>query len=203
MRKPLFLITISLSSWLQGQTDPGTSLASSISVDNTTTPATYSFSWWGKSDHHYIVETTPDLFTWSSLTNFNPSGADARLGIEYTNDAPCLFFRVIQFDPDDVSEAWDTDGDGLPDKWELYYFGHLGRDGSADFDGDGLSDRFEFQGGGNPITTPDATATERLNFTYDFLGRIDTLLTPQSQPGLAPLSMSFQFDNEGNLNSVQ
>lgn len=46
--------------------------------------------------------------------------------------------------------AADTDGDGLPDWWERFYFGDLARDGTGDFDGDGLSDYNEFQLGTNP-----------------------------------------------------
>ena len=38
----------------------------------------------------------------------------------------------------------DSDGDGLPDAWEMEYFGGLTRDGSGDFDGDGLTDSDEF-----------------------------------------------------------
>ena len=34
----------------------------------------------------------------------------------------------------------DTDGDGMDDQWEMYYFGTLARDGTGDFDGDGVSD---------------------------------------------------------------
>ena len=35
-------------------------------------------------------------------------------------------------------------GDGLPDWWELYYFGDLSYDGSDDFDGDGIVNTAEF-----------------------------------------------------------
>ncbi len=44
----------------------------------------------------------------------------------------------------------DTDGDGLPDDWELAYFNGLQRDGTGDFDGDGQSDGMEFQAGTDP-----------------------------------------------------
>jgi Tol biopolymer transport system component len=46
--------------------------------------------------------------------------------------------------------AGDSDGDGLPDDWELAYFNGLGRDGSGDFDGDGHTDMMEFRAGTNP-----------------------------------------------------
>ena len=43
-----------------------------------------------------------------------------------------------------------SDGDGMPDEWELERFGTLDRDGSGDFDGDGLSDLAEFLAGTDP-----------------------------------------------------
>ncbi len=49
----------------------------------------------------------------------------------------------------------DSDGDGLPDDWELLYFPDLSHDGLADSDGDGLSDLQEFQNRTNPIV-PDS-----------------------------------------------
>jgi hypothetical protein len=44
----------------------------------------------------------------------------------------------------------DSDCDGLPDAWELTYFGTLSRDGSGDADGDGLTDLEEFKRGTDP-----------------------------------------------------
>ena len=44
----------------------------------------------------------------------------------------------------------DTDGNGLPDWWEMQYFGHLGVAVNGDADGDGLSNLQEFLHGTNP-----------------------------------------------------
>ncbi len=44
----------------------------------------------------------------------------------------------------------DNDGDGLPDAWELQYFGNLNQTGSGDYDGDGLTNLEEYQRGLNP-----------------------------------------------------
>jgi hypothetical protein len=44
----------------------------------------------------------------------------------------------------------DTDGDGLPDDWELAYFNGLQRDGTGDYDGDGQTDAMEFRAGTDP-----------------------------------------------------
>lgn len=45
----------------------------------------------------------------------------------------------------------DTDGDGLPDTWEIDYFGNITtEDGTGDFDGDRLTNLQEFHLGTNP-----------------------------------------------------
>ncbi len=44
----------------------------------------------------------------------------------------------------------DSDGDGLPDDWEIRYFENLSRTGLDDFDNDGVSDLNEYLAGTNP-----------------------------------------------------
>ena len=44
-----------------------------------------------------------------------------------------------------------SDGDALPDEWEIAHFATLERDGSQDFDSDGLSDLEEFALGTDPL----------------------------------------------------
>jgi hypothetical protein len=45
----------------------------------------------------------------------------------------------------------DSDGNGLPDAWELQYFGVIGVDPGDDPDGDGMSNDAEYRAGTNPI----------------------------------------------------
>ncbi len=48
----------------------------------------------------------------------------------------------------------DIDSDGLPDWWEIQYFGDLSQDGEGDFDGDGYTNLEEYGAGMDP-TVPD------------------------------------------------
>ena len=61
-------------------------------------------------------------------------------------------------------DTGDTDANGLPDTWEIQYFGHLGVDPSADPDGDGLTNLEEYQLGRNPTkgTVSDANGAVNL-----------------------------------------
>jgi hypothetical protein len=74
-----------------------------------------------------------------------------------------LFFRA---------RSWaDSDGSGMPDWWQMQWFGHLGIDPYDDPDGDGLTNLQEYQAGSNPLVfdTPSApsglSATLNLNQT--------------------------------------
>ena len=53
--------------------------------------------------------------------------------------------------------CWDIDGNGLPDWWEMQYFGHLGNDPNADPDGDGYTNLEEYNNHSNPLV-PDPHA---------------------------------------------
>ena len=56
----------------------------------------------------------------------------------------------------DPFEWVDSTGSGLPDAWELYYFGELGVDPDADPDGDGLTNLQEFEIGTDPTSWKDS-----------------------------------------------
>ena len=60
--------------------------------------------------------------------------------------------RRIDGTPGGDEDAIDLDFDGLPDDWELQWFGDLAQNAGGDFDLDGLDHATEFAAGTNPTT---------------------------------------------------
>lgn len=50
-----------------------------------------------------------------------------------------------------LPETWDSDGDGLPDWYELHYFGTLNLSGESDLDADGWTLAQEYESGRHPV----------------------------------------------------
>jgi alpha-tubulin suppressor-like RCC1 family protein len=71
--------------------------------------------------------------------------------------------------PANLYSNYSSDGSGLPDWWEMQYFGHLGVDPNADAAGDGWSNLYKYQHGMiptsfyTPPTPTGLTATENAN----------------------------------------
>lgn len=65
----------------------------------------------------------------------------------------------------------DSDGDGMPDSWEMKWFGTLQRDGSEDYDEDGISDREEFLSGTNPTDPTDYLRIESISIEKNLVLR--------------------------------
>lgn len=57
----------------------------------------------------------------------------------------------------------DTDSNGLPDKWELQYFGQIGVDPNADPNGNGLTNLQDYQLGINPVRPSPSNAAALVN----------------------------------------
>jgi alpha-tubulin suppressor-like RCC1 family protein len=58
----------------------------------------------------------------------------------------------------------DSDADGLPDSWEMLYFGNLSQTASGDPDADGMSNRLEYLFARNPTKGVVADTTGVINF---------------------------------------
>lgn len=198
MRKILLLAGFCFSAGLHGQTAADLNLGATVSLTGPTVPPTFTFSWWGKAGSHYIVESSFDLVApWVALESYNPPGADAALHVEFTTNSPRIFFRAYQFDPNDITGLADTDMDGLPDKWELYYFGGLGRNGTEDWNNDGLLDRDAFRFGLNPKGDDESEIDGKFDeFSYDARGWLDGMTLTGNA------SVSFGLDDEGNIETA-
>ena len=57
----------------------------------------------------------------------------------------------------------DNDSDGLPDAWEMEYFGDLSQGPGMDFDGDGASNLEEYEGGSDPNDPNDKPGPPKVN----------------------------------------
>jgi hypothetical protein len=121
----------------------------------------------------FLINTEPDISyeiqskTDLSLTNWNSEGFV--LGSELTNYTEMdltqgdrtnnLFMRI--------RSAQSSDESGLPDWWELEYFGTNGVDPNADPEGDGWSNIQKFQNGMNPNVFYTPPAPQGLTVGYN------------------------------------
>jgi hypothetical protein len=115
-----------------------------------------------------IYASYPDIYSLPGNPNWNATGM-VIYGSETTNWTALplmpvnltgnLFFRLRS----DIS----SDGSGLPDWWELEYFGHTGIDPYADPDGDGWNNLQEFQNGTSPTAFNTPPAPQGLTVSYN------------------------------------
>jgi pimeloyl-ACP methyl ester carboxylesterase len=81
---------------------------------------------------------------------FSPASVGTFIGnVSFTSNGGTAFPTVAGIGI--VSDLTDTDGNGLPDDWELRYFGAIGVDPQADPDGDGILNGEELGYGTNPV----------------------------------------------------
>lgn len=130
-----------------------------VSPDGTLTPGDQNYA-----DDIFIRDVSREqTLLVSSNMGGNGTGNAASTSPILSVDGNAMMFRSLASDliPGDFNNkrdlfilrfgASDSDSDGLPDDWEMTYFGNLERDGKGDFDLDGISDMAEYLAGTNPI----------------------------------------------------
>lgn len=150
----------------------------------------FDLSWTGKPDRYYFVEQSPDLSANSwSLFPYAVIGDGGEAGLFLDPEPERFFFRLRytddtadpllndDFDADGVSNrmellyglnpfdgsdtpSTDSDGNGLPDWWELQHFGATAVDPDADPDGDGFTNREEFRAALDPHDPLNSTTSQ-------------------------------------------
>jgi hypothetical protein len=87
--------------------------------------------------------------TFSFLYSVPADVTAVRLIAEGIANSNAEFFFLKDF-VIEANVSSDSDGDGMPDAWEIANFGSLAQTGTGDLDGDGQSNAAEFAAGTNP-----------------------------------------------------
>ena len=90
-----------------------------------------------------------------------------------------------------IDPTTDADGNGLPDWWELKYFGHTGVNSFADSNADGIPDIWEVSFGFDLNSNDSAQMLLRLNYIYDAAGWLEQISGKKNG--------AVSLDNEGNV----
>ena len=102
----------------------------------------------------------------------NPSGGTGAAVANFLGKIDEVRISSVARGSNDFIFSADTDGDGLPDAWELLFFNSLTNGAAGDFDGDGFSNLQEFQAGSNPtniLSTPLDTDADGLPDVWELL----------------------------------
>ena len=149
-----FLACLAVRALAQGPA----SLNAGSQVTYNNSSGTYALSWWGVAGDTYLIKTSDDLMNWSYVPIVE-SGSNAVIQWGFSANTTSLFLELeyISVPPSQLSGAIfngpDNNGNGLPDDWELFYFGYLGVDPNAfiPWSGGQITNLQAFQEGLNPL----------------------------------------------------
>lgn len=94
----------------------------------------------------------------------------------------------------------DTDGDGMPDDWEMDHFGTLDQDRKSDFDGDGILDLDEYLNGTDPT---DPMSGQRGDVNGDkYITLADAIIALQVIARMEPTSIVYKEADVNGDNKI-
>jgi len=109
-----------------------------------------------------VTDTTGVSYQWFFNSTAIPGAtSDALLlsNVGATNEGPYSVVVSNAVGRATSTAAWlfiDSNGSGMPDSWQMKYFGNLNQTALGDYDGDGVSNLQEFLDGTNPTNAASA-----------------------------------------------
>ncbi len=162
----------------------------------------------------YFIDTDPGRGS-STPVPFSPHSQDVNLNftVDLTNvsaGAHKLYVRAKDSN-DDYTIVYvkditvidpDTDDDGLPDDWELLYFGNLDETATGDFDSDGLNNLGEYENNTLP-DNPD-TDNDQMPDGWEVLNHLNPLINDAGEdPDHDGISNLDEYQNGTNPRDSQ
>jgi len=138
----------------------------------------------GDINHDQQVDLKDAIIALQILSGLTPSepiyikadvNGDGKIGMEEV----IYILQVVSGLRNTIIQT-DSDADGMPDTWEMKYFGTLDGNGTGDFDGDGISDLDEYLNGTDPTSMPgDINQDKQADLS-------DAILVLQIMSGITP-----------------
>ena len=153
-------------------------------------PGIFTVRWFGKLGRTYFVQQSLDLTTWIYRTDIEP-GLNLVIPYGVQTNSERYYLRLnwtealtddpanSDFDGDGLSNAnelargldpltpasvRDSDGDGLPDDWERFWFNGSLSHGGSEPGGDGFTMLEKFQFGLNPTISESVSSAKDLSY---------------------------------------
>jgi hypothetical protein len=104
--------------------------------------------WFYNEECHSYADGLPENAYLPVICIIDPNHSDTYVDrTTDVQDTQVFYSRLLRY------SEFDPDSDGMPDIWEVAYFGNISRNGTLDYDNDGLTDLEEYENGTSPVNT--------------------------------------------------